>query len=199
MKKFKQILNESSLSRIWQHNVDHDCAAMTAFRTAKDCGTGDKYTTKDNLQRNKILLAKILSLGYGATKLKGVYPEGGVDTKEISYWIVDLKDSGNIVSDMKKLGKDFEQDSVLIVPKGSINNDAKAYLLGTNNCKNNWLGMGKKEIFQKGSKIASTSKIYTSYVNGRPFIFEDVENNGIVPPGNGMGWWSLMIEAQKDV
>jgi hypothetical protein len=41
-----------------------------------------------------------------------------------------------------------------------------------------------------------TSKIYTSKVNGRPFIFESVLEE-IRNPGNGMGWWALNIAAAK--
>ena len=40
------------------------------------------------------------------------------------------------------------------------------------------------------------SPIYTSYVNGRPFIFEEVGDE-ILNPGNGMGWWSLHSVADK--
>ena len=44
----ENVINESSLSRIWSHNEKHDCGAMTAFRNAADCGEGEKYTNKIN-------------------------------------------------------------------------------------------------------------------------------------------------------
>jgi len=183
------VLNESSLSRIWSHNEKHDCGAMTAFRTAADCSKGEKYTNKVNKARNKKLLGKLLGMGYGVTKLIGRYPEGGKSSKELSFFIVDKDDNGNLAKDLKKLGKIFEQDSVLIVPKGSVNKEAKAYLVGTNNCPNNWLGMGSKEYFE-GGHPGRSSKIYTSFVNGRPFMFEEVDEEAH-PPGNGMGWWAM--------
>jgi len=71
----------------------------------------------------------------------------------------------------------------------------KAYLLGTNHCANNWLGYGKKELFNKG-RVGYTSPIYTSFVNGRPFIFESVGKN-IPSPGNGMGVWAMKVIAKK--
>ena len=194
-KKFKTYLQESSLSRLWRHNEKHDCGAMTAFRTAADCGEGEKYTKADNKKRNKSLLAKIKSKGYGATTLKGKYPEGGKEAKEISYFIVDLEDGGNLEKDMKKWGGEFEQDSVLFIPKGAIQNTAKAYLIGTNHCKNSFLGYHKTDIFNKG-KMGYDSPIYTSYVNGRPFIFEEISDT-ILNPGNGMGWWALHREAKR--
>ena len=195
MKEFKQYITESSLSRLWKHNEEHDCGAMTAFRKTADCGEGEKYSNADNAKRNRSLLAKIKSKGYGATTLKGKYPEGGTVGKEISYFIVDLEDGGNLEKDMKKWGGEFEQDSVLFIPKGAIQNKSKAYLIGTNHCKNSFLGYHKTDIFNKG-KMGYDSPIYTSYVNGRPFIFEEISDT-ILNPGNGMGWWALNLIAKK--
>lgn len=187
---------ESSLSRVWKHNEEHDCGAMTAFRVAPNCGEGTPYTSKENKARNKSLLAKLKSIGYGVTKLHGVYPEGGETKKEESFFIVDLQDAGKLEQHLKEFGDMFDQDSVLIVPKGAIKGDAKAYLLGTNKCKNNWLGYGKKEPFAKG-KLGVESPIYTSKVNGRPFIFETVSND-VLNAGNGFGVWAMHLIAEKD-
>jgi hypothetical protein len=194
--KFTSYMNESSLSRVWKHNKVHDCAAMTAFRKARNCGEGDIYTRKENQQRNKSLMSKLMSKGYKLTRLIGRYPEGGKDTKEMSYFIVDINDSGILESVVKSLGEEFEQDSVLFIPKGSIDNKSTSYLIGTNRCPNNWLGYGKKEPFEK-SKLGYESPIYTSYVNGRPFIFESVDRE-MLEPGNGMGWWMLYKTAKKN-
>lgn len=189
-------INESSLSRVWRHNEEHDCAAFTAFRKAPDCGNGTPYTKAENKARNKSLLAKLKSLGYGVTKLQGTYPEGGTVGKEDSFFIVDLNDNGKLLQHAKKLGEEFEQDSILFIPKGSIQNKATAYLVGTNHCENNWLGFGKTETFSKG-KVGYESPIYTSKVNGRPFIFEEAGEE-VLDPGNGMGCWALALTAVKD-
>jgi len=205
MKPFNQHLNESSLSRIWKHNIDHDCGAITAFRVGADCGEGEPYTSKENKQRNKSLMAKLKSAGYGITKLQGTYPEGGSTAKEISYWVVDLNNNGNLEKDIRKFGEMFDQDSVLFVPRGAMNvvkgdglkpkNVPKAYLIGTNHCKNNWLGYGAKEVFNRG-RLGHTSPIYTSMVNGRPFIFEEVGEE-VISPASGMGVWMMHRVAEK--
>ena len=195
-KTFKSALNESSLSRIWKHNELHACGALTAYRKAPDCGNGEPYTKADNKKRNKSLLAKLLSKGYGVTKLKGSYPEGGTTVKEESFFVVDNKDTGKLESDLKKLGEEFDQDSILFIPKGSIKGEDKAYLIGTNHCENNWLGYGKKELFNKG-KMGVDSPIYTSKVNGRPFIFEDVDISNL-DPQSGFGHWMMELCANKD-
>lgn len=194
--QYENAISESSLSRIWTHNEQHDCAALTAFRTGPNCGTGTAYTAKENAARNKSLLAKLKAKGYGVTTLSGTYPEGGSTKKETSFFVVDLKDKGKLEADVKKLGEQFEQDSVLIIPKGAIQGEAEAFLVGTNHCDNNWLGYGKTEKFTK-AKIGYDSPIYTSKVNGRPFIFESYEYE-VLDPGNGFGAWSLQLAAQKD-
>ena len=190
--KLKNYLTESSLSRLWKHNEEHDCGAMTAFRVATECGEGTPYTKKDNKARNLSLLSKLKSKGYSITSLKGKYPEGGKETKETSFFIVDITDGGMLKKDLKILGKEFEQDSILYIPKGAILNKANAVLIKTNNCKNNEL---KKETFFEKGKLGYTSKFYTSYVNGRPFIFEEIGNE--IKYGSGftamaMGKYSKM-------
>ena len=194
MRKIK--INESSLTRLWKHNENHDCGALTAFRKARDCGDGVEYTKKENKARNKSLLAKLKSNGYSVTKLKGTYPEGGKTAKEESFFVVDINDTGNLEKDLRKLGKLFEQDSVLIIPKGSIEGESNAYLIGTNNCPNNWLGYGKKEEFNT-AKFGYNSPIYTSKVNGRPFIFESIVGE-IKNPASGYGVWQMHRTANKN-
>jgi hypothetical protein len=195
MKSYKQILNESSLSRLWKHNEEHDAAALTAFRKGADCGEGEPYTKKENKQRNKSLLAKLKAKGYGVTKLHGSYPEGGKTAKEISYFVVNLSDDADFEKEILKLGKGFDQDSILYIPKGAIKGESKAYLIGTNSCKNNWLGMGKKEVFNKG-RMGYDSPIYTSRVNGRPFLFEEIGEE-VLSPASGMGIWAMHLVAEK--
>ena len=190
--KFKEYINESSLSRLWKHTIDHDAGIMTAFRYASDCGKGIQYTKKENLQRNKKLAAQLKSKGYGVTRIIGRYPEGGVDKKEIGYFIVDLKDNSVLEKDLKSLGKDYEQDSILFIPKDS----GKAYLIGTNTCPDNFLGYGKKMFFDK-RKLGQSNDIYTTLVNGRPLVYESVDSD-ISSPGNGTGWWVLNKIAKED-
>jgi hypothetical protein len=198
--KFKEI-NESSLSRLWRHNEEHDCAALTAFRKTEGCGDeGEKeFTRKENLQRNKSLNVKLLSKDYSVTQLKGQYPEGGKVTKEISYFVVNQNDlpQKDFFDHIKELGEYFNQDSVLLIPKEAIQNKTKAYLYGTNKCPKNQIGYGKKFEFEKG-KVGYKSPIYTSFVNGRPLIFENVFLTEDGMPGTGFGIWAVHSMAKKD-
>ncbi len=216
MKKIEKF----NLSDLWQHNIDHDCGAITAFRKYDNCGykkddrgketdvpceKGSKpklRTKKENMFRNVALRADLMKMGYGMIGVSGKSDEGGEIVKELSYFVVDKDDKGTLKKDLMKLGEKYEQDSILYVPKGAVlngkertekgslkgiddkskrseykqtSNHPKAVLIGTNKCCNNWLKYHQEEEFEKG-KFGMDSPIYTSYVNGRPFIFsEDID------------------------
>lgn len=174
VKSILNFLNESSLSRIWNQTRKHDFGAITAFRYAEDCGSGRKYSKKENLQRNKSLLAKLRAKGYGVTSIKGSYIEnyGSSNAKEVgenSFLVIDLQDKKSLRKDLLALGKEFEQDSIIF---GKANGDA--ILIGTNKCKDGYPGY-RKEVKQGGA-IFGKSGEFLSRVKGRPFIFsEDVK------------------------
>lgn len=185
-------LNESSLSRLWAHNEDHECGAITAFRDKKADGT--PYTKKENNARNKSLLAKLMSKGYGVTKIGGSYQyDDGTVSKERSFFVVDKDDTGNLVSDFKRIGKEFDQESVLIAPKGAINGETDAYLLGT--IKSDFLGVGQKFKVGKG-RLGKASGVAISYVGGRPFVFEEVGDE-VAPPNTNNGRWTVDLFSKK--
>lgn len=189
MKTFDTYLTESSLSRVYSHNKDHDCGALSAFRR--------QYSKDENVKRNRMLKAKLTTKGYGVTAVKGKYPEGGNVKTEESFWVVDLQDTGNLEKDLAALGKEFEQDSVLIVPKGAVEQKARGYLLGTSNSPDAEPGMGKKMLFDK-AHFAKTNPYYTTLVNGRPFIFESCDCREVENASSGMGEWARNLMAKKD-
>lgn len=189
--------NSSSLSRLWAHNTDHDCGAITAFRKFEGCDVEKPYSNSDNSKRNKSLVANLIAKGYGVTRLEGKYPEGGSTVKEISFFVVDLNDQHQLENDLTELGHKFEQDSILFVPKGTMNGEAEAYLVGTNNCPNNFLAGGGRMTFDT-VKHGVESEIYTSFVNGKPFYFTGASNTDLSRYANGMGMLFAHSIAGKD-
>lgn len=187
MKNFEQFVTESSLSRLWKHNIHHDCGAITAFRKYDNCGYDEDkqpceensepvlLTREQNKHRNIGLAYDLKQLDYHVTKILGKYPEGGSTKTEVSYFVVDHKDRGRLEKDLRRLGEKYKQDSVLVVPKEAISNKAKAFLVSTNDCCNNWLGKnGSKSQFDL-AKLGHETPVYTSKVGGRPFVFESCE------------------------
>lgn len=191
----RDALHESSLSRLYQHNLAHDCGALTAFRKTDACVDGKLYSKDDNRKRNRSLLAKLQVKSFGVTPIFGRYPEGGTVGKEESFFVVDLHDRGDLEKSLRALGEEFDQDSILFIPKGAIHGDAKARLIGTNHCPNNWIHHGQSVSFDVG-RMGHESPIYTSFVKGRPFIFEET-GTPFQPPATGFGWWGLQLAAKK--
>ena len=179
MKEFKEYITESSLSRLWKHSQEHDYGTITAFRYAPECGEGTPYTKKENLQRNKSLLAKLRSKGYGVTSIKGSYIEnyGKATAREVgenSFFVADMQDKGRLKKDLLALGEEFDQDSIIFGDKGK-----SGALFGTNKCPEGYPGYGKKLV--QGGAIFGKEGEFMSRVNGRPFVFsESVETQAYV-------------------
>ena len=167
-------INESSLSRVWQQTQEHDSGTITAYRSARDCGEGKPYTKQENKKRNEILRSKLLNLGYGITKIKGTYIENygsdnEIHVKEESYLVIDIKNSKKLKRDLMRLGEEFEQDSITYSkPSGEY------YLIGTNKCPNGYPGYHREE--KLGKSMFGKSGEFYSRVNGRPFVFESIQN-----------------------
>lgn len=186
MKEFKTFieekLNESNLSRIYQHLMSHDCAIITAFRADPSdrtkCCCDDKSDEenqnilKTNKLNNRDLKAILLSTGCGVTAVDGSFIENyktnqAVEVKEDSLFVVDLKDS-DFFTTIINLGKKYCQDAVLLLPKGCKG----AYLYGTNNSQFPGLDAKVKVGDWKGGKEAE----FMTKVGHRPFVFETYEN-----------------------
>ena len=136
MKTFKEFIQESSLSRIKSKSDKGGMAILSGSR-------GDK-SKKQNQARAKQLDKDIRGKGLGgATKVTGSYVENGDDGKEKK-----VKERSHVVTSgkmgkrkfkkaVKKLGKKYGQDSVLIQTKktGTLSATRKGGLGKSKNIK----------------------------------------------------------------
>jgi hypothetical protein len=106
-------INESSLSRVWQHfnNPETAVGILTAFR-------GDN-TYEQNKARNATLTADLRSAGYGFFYVDGYWieNEGTPDerkVKEDSVFVVGKASDTDFAPRLHKLGNQFNQDAVLV-------------------------------------------------------------------------------------
>lgn len=193
---FKDMLNESGLARIWEHMEKHDVGIVTASRYARECSLGQPYTKKENQQRNKSLLSKLKNKRYGVTSAKGSFIENEksknpIEVGEKVFFVVDQQDTGGLLKDLKKLGEEFEQDSILYIPKAK----AKAELHGTNHCKTNELKYGEVSVFEKRT-LGTKGKFFTR-VKGRPFVFESESVEDHILPEGFFGRMGCDVIAKK--
>ena len=143
MISFKEFLEESSLARIKSKSDKGGMAALSASRAGK--------SAKENRARARQLDKDIRGKGLGgATKVTGSYVEKGDDGKEKK-----VKERSHVVTSgkmgkrkfkktVKKLGKKYGQDSVLIQTKktGTLSATRKG---GLGKAKNIKLGKFKPQ------------------------------------------------------
>ena len=160
---FKQFMMESSLNRIRQKDSKGGMAIMSAQR-------GD-MTKKQNKARSKQLDKDIRGAGLpGPTKVSGRYTENKGQKNERK-----VGERSSVVSSGKmgkrkfkkaitKLGKKYNQDSVLIKkkPKGS------AALVGTN--KSSYPGMGKRD--KVGKMNPGKTGEFDTKIKNKTFTYE---------------------------
>lgn len=166
------------------------------MRYARECGLGKPYTNAENMQRSEALSKQLVALGYGITKGMGGYIENygsdhEIEVDEKVFIVMDIKDRGMVKSDLVKLGTQFEQDSILYLPKGAESGE----LIGTNRCPNGYPGYGKS-IVLKNPIFGKKGRFYTK-IQGRPFVLE--EGLGYIPPASGFfGRWGAHLAAKRD-
>lgn len=112
-------INESSLSRVWQHfnNPDKSVALLTAFR--------GNNTYEENVARNRALAAKIRSAGYGFFYVDGFWIENeGTDqeqkVKEDSLFVIAPGKDAKFADTIHELGNEYQQDAVLVKDAAGI-------------------------------------------------------------------------------
>ncbi len=187
-------LNESSLSRILKKMGEYDCGIITAFR--------HNFSKKENLERNKKLLANIYHHRFDAVKVYGAYienydPNNKSNQKEVieeSFFVIDSKKTGNLKKFLTLAGSAFLQDSIIFIP----NNTKKATLIGTSPWSNNsiWPERGQEIEFSK-MKIGTENEFMTKVKNKPFYFFEKVEPCDFAKPYNMMSAMAMSYYVDK--
>lgn len=188
-------LVEASLNRIYQKTKKHAVGAVTAERGGK--------TKAENKANNKKVLAYLLNKGYSVIKVKGSYLENyqSDDEREVgeeSFFVanheVEGDDKGQLEKDLIKLGRLYDQDSILSVPFGK-----KGYLYGTSKRSNAFPDYDQKHVV--GKPVFGDAKgEFFSRIRGRKFAFESYEI--VEEPDTRHGKWAmslLAVEVQNGI
>lgn len=170
---FDQALQESSLSRLRAHMLNFDTGMVTAFRSEIDeGGQKRKLTRAENLKRNKALRAELMK-NYDITAVRGAYIEnyGTKDAREVGenvFFVVDAHGTGRLEKDLRRLGERYQQDSVLVIPRGAEMGE----LIGTN--QSGWPGFGQR--VKLSHPVFGKAGQFMTKVRGRPFVLEGIES-----------------------
>lgn len=174
------ILNESSLSRIWRKFKECDSGTISAFKGYR--------THKENMEKHRELMGKLLGAGMSVIKIQGTYIENyktpyAKEVHELSLVVFDHKKTGKLKDILIKLGREFEQDSITYCNAST----GDYYLIG---CLDNTKikdeegnvvevpSYPKKGVEIKlGKPMFGESGEFFSKVKGRPFVFKETEES----------------------
>lgn len=185
------LITESSLSRLYGKSANRAVGIITAYRGKID---GEMTPKEINKARNRKLYADLMAADrdLSITVVRGKYTEevNGemVPVKEESYFVassIEGEDSGHLESILFKLGKKYDQDSVVVKNYGE-----DAVLLGTNSA--NFPGYGKR--IRIGSFQGGKVSEFMSKVRGRPFVFESAFEREYPSTINGIRGLKLLQE-----
>lgn len=152
-RSIRNVLMESSLSRVLSQRSNHDTGCITAFRYNISKEKGIQMTAK----LKQILQTK----GYGCTYVDGFYKEQEMEkaAKEKSIFVVDLNDDGKLKETLIALGNQFGQESILFKPKGG-----EARLIRTTKA-----ALGRESNPASKTEWGKHSSAAWTQVNGRDF------------------------------
>lgn len=119
-------MEESGIARLINKMMNNDTGTISAFR--------GEFSRKENLQRNVSLKANLLKKGYSVTLTDGGYIENygtsnATPVYESTFFVEDISETGNLLADLLSLGEQYNQDSIMYIPKGG----EVARLYGTKN------------------------------------------------------------------
>ena len=165
--KIAGVITESSVSRTKFYLQNYECATISAFRPGANIGRKDEKeltNRKDVLKRNKEHSAelgkKLTELGYTHFLVDGAWVKTDENDKpiindkgefsigsEITYFVVNNNGDTReqFRNNLKKLGNEFDQDSVMFYPKGS----SMAFWSGTTKRESD-LKFGQNQLLKNG-------------------------------------------------
>ncbi len=195
----REILNETSLSRLIQFTDKYSICFITAFKGPiwiRDNYESDKRLSprevaKINRDRNNNLLRDIKGYGYNSFKVDGRYENqerkekvSDLDNtslytdKEESFGVIntDSSESGMemFINNMKELGNKYDQESILIIHEQS--REGTFYYLDASNTP------GKVE--SAGKMHFGNDYPFKSLIDGRPMYLESI--SGVFESHNNM-------------
>lgn len=195
MTNANDVFTESSPDRYSHMLRDHDAGAMNAFRGAN--------TRAENLSMNAKLLAYLIDKGYSVTLVKGTYKgdlgaENAKGNSDEIFLIIDHRDSAALKDDLIKLGRLYDQDAILWIPKGE-----GASLIGTTKLDVVYIRDEHAKGFG-GSEFGEASRAFFSRILGSQvacagdikFLLYECQYPGTINGIRGMKIAAAEIEAQ---
>jgi hypothetical protein len=173
--KFEEYINESSLSRIWQH-IEEDKKSFAVISAYRD------YTKKQNKEKHISLKRYVRELGYGFIEMKGGYREEEGFVNERSLFIPNIDKKFAI-----KIGTEYDQYSILYKDRNEFIEIGTNINSGIGNVLTNFIksnNMSNINLAKNAIKDFFSSLLKGSH-RGKKFVFNLQEREDI-------GLWGRM-------
>lgn len=169
-------LQLEGLSRIVQRNEKYDCAMISGYIKR------EKVASKEQKQRHARLLANLRLYSFVMVSLKGGWEnDDGEIEKEQSFFVINRgtqkKSQPEEIAPIERfteiivdLGKKYEQEVVVIIPRGALSGESKAHFICPETNKKNHMG--------KARLGRITGQMY-SRVKERSFKFGEESKNDV--------------------
>lgn len=184
---------------LWKLNELYDCAFLTAYSS--------KYNTEDNELRLYSMTEKlklhwynifVLSTDYNNTKIKALFVAND-SVKELiqrinkadrkkeqvkkDAFMLELNDERQKFFEIvKNMGREFEQENVLLIPNKSINNESKTKIVK----------LSDNSVLHELENINYETPLYL-IIDNNNILFNNIDYR-VSKPANGMGYlWSHII------
>jgi len=115
-------INETEVYGFLEKNKDFDCCIISAYKPNSE--------EKENIERTNFLQLELVKRGYGFHRIVGVRDTGKGNTRnEIDFFVInDWGEEEEFLKDMLKMRDSYEQESILILPVGAIEDKRKPIL-----------------------------------------------------------------------
>ena len=162
-------LQLEGLSRIVQHSEQYDCAMISGYIAEKDT------SRKEQKRRHARLLATLKPYNFFIISLKRAWKDKhGKIEKERSFFVVNKgkEERMSLVKfshTISKLGAEYRQESVLIVPPGALSGKSRAYLINTDApTKKAYISSAKSYHLRQSRRLAKVNRSKRFTQKGRP-------------------------------
>jgi hypothetical protein len=190
-------IQSATLSKARKMMELHDCGTISAERgertgSSENPPTGKRAADKAYKEATYYMRKDFEEKGYSVTQTFGGWPnKEGQMVGEASFFVADINDTGNLRQDLTDFGREYAQDSVIFIPKGTFRGTnvgtaaREAYKI------HGWVapvdrppenqGPDLGEEWDFGTASFGEDRVNTTRLRGRPFAFGD-EYNQKIPP-----------------
>lgn len=190
-----KVLKEKGLGRALGKMGFEPTRADKQYNVCLISANRGERTTQENTQARLQMQKMLRDMGYGYDQVKGGWTEDGVSDSEPSFLVTDIYDNPEkFIQRMIALGAKFDQQSILIKPKGAT--EPARYLTTTHHVDKDD-ETGEEATYNIGDEEMSFSKVSTADTTKDPY-WTQIGNKAFKLEGKNMELASQLMTLTED-